>query len=241
MATPVPTDTPAPTGTPEPKVTIYYEENAQFELIGPTGRRVLIDVYNPPALSNPVTDQDILLVTHSDTDHFNSRFVASFPGQQLVQQEGEIDLPEVSISGVASAHVGRGENSNTMFLIELGGLRIAHLGDLGQGQLTPQQLDALGKVDIAICLLSTSTLSPDTSEQVFNKISTIMAQLEPRVFIPTHLDDSTLTLALETWKGAADTDVPTMIGRQDLPAEFTLLMLGDFAPTYQALYGLPEW
>jgi hypothetical protein len=41
------TATPTPTSTPGPDVTVYYEGYAQFELISPEGRRVLIDVFDP--------------------------------------------------------------------------------------------------------------------------------------------------------------------------------------------------
>lgn len=34
-------------------VKLYYEENAQVELISPKGSRVLIDVHDPNALSSP--------------------------------------------------------------------------------------------------------------------------------------------------------------------------------------------
>src|SRR5439155_18182068 len=38
---------------------------------------------------------------------------------------------------------------NTVFLFEVGGVRIAHLGDLGH-LLTDQQLSAIGSVDVAM-------------------------------------------------------------------------------------------
>ena len=142
------------------QITLYYEENAQFELIGPQGTRVLIDVFNPLALSSPVTDKDILLTTHGHNDHFKADFADSFPGQQLRMQEGESNLSDVSIRGIASSHSPAREIKpglgNYIFIVDMGGLRIAHFGDIGQEQLTQEQLDALGEVDIAVTQLVNS-------------------------------------------------------------------------------------
>jgi len=48
---------------------IYYEQNAQVELINSEGSRVLIDVHDPTALSSPPTVNDVLLTTHNHGDH----------------------------------------------------------------------------------------------------------------------------------------------------------------------------
>jgi len=43
---------------------LYYEENAQVELISPAGSRVLIDVHDPGALSSPPTAKDGLVAQY---------------------------------------------------------------------------------------------------------------------------------------------------------------------------------
>jgi L-ascorbate metabolism protein UlaG (beta-lactamase superfamily) len=52
---------------------------------------------------------------------------------------------------VASEHdaaAGTERGPNTLFAFTLGGVRIAHLGDLGQRSLRPEQLAALDRVDL---------------------------------------------------------------------------------------------
>ena len=246
QATPLPTAAPAPTNTPSPtqtpKVTLYYEENAQVELISPAGTRVLIDVFDPGALSGPATEDDILLTTHGHSDHLSSDFVASFPGQQLMSREGEIALPDVTIRGIASSHsageIRPEEPSNTIFIVDMGGLRIVHFGDIGQDQLTGEQLAALGDVDIAITQIANSFSQMDIeNKKGFN----LMEQVRPKLIIPTHYDTETLEYAIETWKSAYANTNQLTIGRSGLPDETTLLILGQWAATYGTVYNLPAW
>lgn len=235
-------------GTPEPtSVTIYYEEYAQCELISPQGTRVLIDVFDPSALTSPVTEKDILLTTHSHSDHFDRDFVDSFPGQQLCIREGEINTPDVTIKGIASAHTAHAYEefkpeggSNYIFIVDMGGLRIAHFGDIGQEQLTEEQLDALGEVDIAITPLESSYSGMDLyNKKGFN----LMAQVKPKLIIPTHgsKNKDVIEYAMELWDVfAADTKGVT-IDRSNLSDETKLLVLGAVVPSLKKIYNLPEW
>ena len=241
------TATPSPTSTPGPEVTLYHEGNAQFELISPEGRRVLIDVYDPDLLSSPPTEQDILLTTHRHDDHFDGGFVGSFPGQQILNEEGRIDLPDVTIRGIASAHspnempVPRG-GSNYIFIIDMAGMRFAHFGDIGQEELSQEQLDALGEVDFAMILFGGSCSQSDDNS--FN----LVEQFRPKLIIPTHAAMSSLERATETWETyygdpwmyVSDiTGVP--IGRSDLSDETKFLMLGSWAVACREVYSLPQW
>lgn len=244
VAQPAPTSTPIPTAAPESQVTLYYEENAQFELISPQGTRVLIDVFNPSALSSPATEKDILLTTHAHNDHIKGDFADSFPGQQLRIQEGEINLPDVSIRGIASAHSG-GEfkperGGNYIFIVDMGGLRIAHFGDIGQDQLTQEQLDVLGEVDIAL----TQFVNSNSQMNMRNKKGfNLMAQVKPRLIIPTHgnADAEAIQYAMELWEVFATDAVGISVGRSDLSEGTKLLVMGETAPAIKKIYDLPAW
>jgi hypothetical protein len=103
VASPTSTSAPA-TATPMGKVKVYYEDNAQVELIGPDGTRVLIDAYDSHALSSPATASDLLLTTHTHPDHMNPLFLSHFTGQQLFVKVGSIQRPGLAIQGIAAAH-----------------------------------------------------------------------------------------------------------------------------------------
>lgn len=250
-ATSLPTTTPLPlptvTATPDlPQVvTIFYGNNAQFEITSPAGTRVLFDVIDLSKLSSPVTEKDILLTTHGHTDHYNAAFVKSFPGQKITFTEGEINLPDVKIKSIVSAHNANDpltpENgTNYIFIVDMGGLRIADFGDIGQDKLTDEQLKALGQVDIAITQLDNSFSSMNiTNEKGFN----LMNQVKPKLVIPTaHISLSTITLAVKRWKGYVHTDPGSLkIGRSDLPSEPGILIFGILATSYQKIFKLPTW
>ncbi len=221
-------------------VTIYYEENAQVELIGPEGERVLVDVYRPSLLSAPPTDQDILLTTHKHTDHYSKTLLDEFKGQKLTNEEGEISTKNVTVKGMASAHDANEEilaegATNYLFIIDIGGLRVVHFGGFAQKAFTPQQLDAMGKVDVAIISLWNENVSGPNTHTI-----ELMNQLKPRVIIPAHTDKKTLDVAVPQWKSFAVSEkfvhIPT-----GLSDETRLIFIGYMAPTYQKLWNLPAF
>jgi L-ascorbate metabolism protein UlaG (beta-lactamase superfamily) len=237
------TDTPPAASAPqEPKVKITHLDPAQVELVSPQGVRVLIDIADPSRLTSPATAQDILLTTHGHSDHLNSEFAKSFPGQQLKFQEGEIKQADVAIKAIKAAHNATApDGSDYIYVVDIGGLRIAHFGDLGQAKLTQDQLDQLGEVDVAFSQLVNSYSAMSlANKKGFNQ----MEQVKPKLFVPTHSSMEALEYALELWKeGYADTN-PVAIGRSDLPAGGTkLLIVADelMASAYQKALGLPKW
>jgi L-ascorbate metabolism protein UlaG (beta-lactamase superfamily) len=244
-ATPVPaTDTPAASAPQEPKVKMTHIDPAQVELVSPQGVRVLIDIANPSRLTSPATDQDILLTTHGHSDHINSEFAKSFPGQQLKFQEGEIKQGDVAIKAVKAAHNATPpDGSDYIYVVDMGGLRIAHFGDLGQEKLTQDQLDQLGAVDVALSQLENSYSAMSlANKKGFNQ----MEQVKPKLLIPTHGNSNmeVLKYALGLWKEGYTDLSPILVGRSDLSAgETKLLLLGDKfrVPAYQKALKLPGW
>lgn len=105
-----------------PAVTLYYGGNAQVELIGSTGVRVLIDVHDPSLLSSPATEADILLTSHTHPDHYNKEFVASFKGPQLLTEVGNLVLDGVSIEGIAARH-NPSHGTNFIYIVVMDGDR----------------------------------------------------------------------------------------------------------------------
>jgi Beta-lactamase superfamily domain len=230
-------DTPAPTNAPqESKVKLIYEGNAQFELVGSQGTRILIDIADPTKLTSPATDKDVLLTTHSyHTDHYNKAFATAFPGKQLLDM-GTLELPGIAVKTIASTH-SAGANSGKMivFIIDMDGLRIAHFGSAGQKAFTQEQLDQLGTVDMALTLLNG------------NYSFDLMEQLKPKLVIPTHGSDNmdVAKRGIGLWKDAYADSGWVTIGRSDLPAGSgtKLLVLGDsfVVAACQNLYKMPKW
>ncbi len=233
-----------PTATPLPAcVTLRYGEYAQFEISGPTGQRILVDVYDPEKLSSPAADGDILLTTHTHWDHVNEDFQAAFPGQQLFAQVGNIDLPGVNIQGIASAH-NAGDRlkpeggTNYLYVIDIGGLRIAHFGDIGQNALTEEQLGILGDVDIAITQINNpySEMNAENRKGIH-----LMEQVQPGLVIPTHLNLDTVKLAVAQWPGFYAESLSVRICASDLGEQTQFLLMGEATETMIKYVELAQW
>jgi len=220
--------------TTSPCVTLYHEGNAQVELVSSGGSRVLVDVYDSNLLSSPATGQDALLTTHNNMDHIDVKFQGSFPGEQLMAQAGTLELPGVNILGIASAHNAGDEliaegGTNYTFLVEMDGLRIAHFGDIGQDVLTPEQLSALGEVDVAI----TQLVNPYSFMSVENqKGFKLMDQVNPLLIIPTHFDLDSAKLAVAKWQGLYNGQPSVTICKSDLPGRTSIFFTGEKGETF---------
>jgi L-ascorbate metabolism protein UlaG (beta-lactamase superfamily) len=225
------------TAPPASGVTIRYEGNAQVEVSLNGGARVLIDVYDPSALSAPPTADDILLTTHTHDDHLSPDFRGSFPGRQLFVREGAIKTPGAVTTGTAAAH-NEGDpllpknGTDYIFVIDIGGLRIAHFGDLGQTALTAGQLEALGDVDIAVTQFENSFSHMDATNK---KGFVLMEQVKPRLILQTHTSPAAVQYAGTLWPVLFSGRSAVTITAADLPAETSLLLLGDDAAFYAGL------
>lgn len=235
---------PAASATPAVKgVTLTYGDNAQVELVTATGRHIYIDVYNADSLTKPPSADDILLTTHLHGDHYYRAFVDGFPGRQLFTSEGKIELTDVTVTGLASAHNSGDEikavgSTNYIYIIEAGGLRIVHFGDIGQDVLTEGQLAAIGKVDLAITQFANSFSNMSAANlKGFN----LMDQVKPHLILPTHSDSASIKIAAGRWPGYYSETPTVTLSPADLPGETSLLILGMLAAPYGKIYNLTPW
>ena len=232
---------------PKGEITLHYADNAQFELINSDGNRVLIDIYNPNALSAPPQETDVLLTTHGHPDHIESTFINKFPGQQLYIRSGKLNQSGISIVGIPSTHTAFGNDefqdengTNYIFLIEMGGMRIAHFGDIGQDELTQEQLEALGEVDIALTQFVNSFSQMDTNN---NKGFNLMDQVNPKLIIPTHGNGNmdAMGYANEIWEAYTHTSSEITFKKADLEENTKFVIMGVAANSMQTIFDLPDW
>ena len=241
-ATQLPTEEPTATQAVQ-GVTLTYEDNAQVELVTPTGRHIYIDVANPRSLTRDPSVDDILLTTHLHNDHYYPVFQEAFPGQQLFTSEGKIELPDVTITGIASAHnsadpIQAEKATDYIYIIDVAGLRIVHFGDIGQDTLAPEQLATIGTVDLAITQFANSFSNMNaTNLKGFN----LMDQVKPRLIIPTHSDNATIQIAAQRWPGYYSDSPTVTLSAGNIPSETSILVLGILAKAYGKLYKLTLW
>jgi L-ascorbate metabolism protein UlaG (beta-lactamase superfamily) len=124
-------------------VTVFVDPFDGLEPLVSRGMR-----WDYPAIAG--VEADLLLVTH---EHFDHNGVGAIDGDPVVVRalSGRHESPVGDVVGIASEHddaAGTERGHNVMLVFDLGGMRVAHLGDLGQRALRPEQLEALGEVDL---------------------------------------------------------------------------------------------
>lgn len=123
---------------------------------------------------------DIVTVSHQHPSHSYVQGVGGKP--RLITGPGEYEIRGVLILGIAAFHdeeSGGKRGKNTIYLIEVDGVTICHLGDLGH-VLTAEQVEEIGDVDVLLLPVGgVSTINAPMAAEVIR-------QLEPKVVVPMH-------------------------------------------------------
>lgn len=208
---------------------IAYLGHSSFRLKGKLGA-VVTDPYGDAVGKFPKDiSADIVTISHSHDDHNASDKVSEIKFK--IEGPGEYEINGISVVGVASFHDdknGEERGTNTIYVIEIDGLRVAHAGDLGH-KLSQDQVDDLGSVDILLVPVGgVYTIDPKMAVE-------ITRQIDPWVVIPMHYDQSDITVPSklagvdEYLKEIGKTDiVPTAkytITAEKLPSELTVVVM----------------
>ena len=132
-------------------------------------------------------EADIATLSHFHPGHSYIEGVANEPKQ--IKSPGEYEIGGVFITGVATFHddkKGELKGKNTIYVIEMDGITLCHLGDLGH-PMGPNLIEELGEVDILFLPVGeVSTIPVDTAVE-------IVRQLEPPIVIPMHYKTEAFT------------------------------------------------
>lgn len=181
---------------------IYWYGQACFKLKG-RNTAVVIDPFDPnfTGLKVPKDLQaDVVLTTHEHKDHNFVSAVAPLQGKEAMvfNRPGEYEVSGVVITGINSFHdnsSGSERGTNIIFHLLFDNLDIVHLGDLGQNELSEEQLAAIGQTDILFVPVgSVYTINAKAA-------SAIVSQLEPKIIIPMHYKTEGLKFELEGVEG----------------------------------------
>lgn len=163
---------------------IYFYSQALFKLKGKTAT-VVIDPFDPQAIGLKLPkpqelEADAVLITHDHPDHNNLSAVSGNPVR--IMGPGEYEIKGVSINGVSLYHdktQGSERGKNTIYNIQIDGLNVTHLGDLGH-TLSEEQIEEIGNTDILMVPVGgTYTIDAKLAAEV-------VAELEPKIIIPMH-------------------------------------------------------
>jgi len=165
---------------------IYWAGQSCFEISFSNSKdheaNIVIDPFDEDTgLKLPNLKADILLVTHDHHDHNNVKGVKGEPF--VIDGPGEYEVKEVFVQGISSFHDdvnGKEKGKNTIYVLESEEMRFCHLGDLGQKQLTDEQVDKIGAIDVLMVPVGGEYTIDSSSAQK------IIGQIEPRIVIPMH-------------------------------------------------------
>jgi L-ascorbate metabolism protein UlaG (beta-lactamase superfamily) len=152
------------------------------------GVKVLMDPVNPAMVKVELPDNiDLVTVSHEHGDH---NYVAMAKGSPVVihglkgSEFATVDevVKGIHVRSVGSFHdnqEGSQRGRNAIFIFELTGLKVVHLGDLGH-LLNENQVKAIGATDILLIPVGGGfTFDLQTAMEVIK-------QINPRVVIPMH-------------------------------------------------------
>jgi len=156
--------------------------------------KIVMDPFDESiGLKVPKTEARILLITHQHSDHSNKKAISGTPF--LIEEPGEYEINGVYVKGIPAFHdniQGKEREDIIVYLIETEDIKICHLGDFGQKELTSEQLDQLGDIDILMVPVG-GVYTIDAKGA-----SKIISQIEPKLVIPMHYQIPKLKLKLNS-------------------------------------------
>ena len=123
---------------------------------------------------------DIVTISHDHSDHNQPQLVEGV--KKIISGPGEYEISGVSILGFSTFHdekSGAERGKNTVYVVEIDEMRIAHLGDLGH-ELSEATVNEIGTIDILMVPVG-GFFTIDAE-----KAADIVREIEPSIIIPMH-------------------------------------------------------
>ena len=161
---------------------ITYFGHSLFTLEAADGRILVTDPFDASmGYSMGRLQGDVITVSHEHHDHNNTSMVEGNP--VVIRGEGTYEpLPNMRVTGIPSFHdedQGARRGRNTLYLMEIDGLRLLHLGDLGH-ELSWAALNELGRIDVLMVPVG-GYYTIDHNQAV-----ALCLALNPRMILPMH-------------------------------------------------------
>lgn len=147
----------------------------------------------PPDLGYSIgrLSADIVTISHSHTGH---TFTQAISGEfKVLKGPGEYELKNTFVTGISTWHdqvQGEKLGKNTVYLLEVDGLVLCHLGDIGHLP-SSELIEEFGDINVLfIPIGGVSTLGGTTAAEMVRRLT-------PRFVIPMHYKTPVLTRDLE--------------------------------------------
>ncbi len=165
---------------------IKWYGHAAFLITSDQGIKMILDPYEPGAFGGQLSygrigDQaEIVLISHDHADHNHTKGLLGSP--QVVSGSGSKTVKGISIKGISTYHdpsKGKERGTNTIFNLQVDGIQVCHLGDLGH-VLSDKELNEIGPVDVLLIPVG-GYFTIDAKEA-----TRVVEQINPKVAIPMH-------------------------------------------------------
>ena len=219
-----------------PDATIEYFGHNFFQITSRGGTKIITDPLAPGMHPSPEVTPHVVTVGR---EHPNHNYVELARGNPVVLRGlgsfgAEWNKISTTIRDVLIYNIPVYQQAfgtalkGAAFVFDLGSLCIAHLGDLSH-PLTPEQIKAFGKVDVAMIPIGgTFTMPPNTAREV-------LAQLKPKIAIPMHYREnmSLLNMFLQGMTHRRLSSNTLVVSKAALPAEMEIIVLTPYRGAYR--------
>jgi L-ascorbate metabolism protein UlaG (beta-lactamase superfamily) len=193
---------------------------------------VVTDPYENEAtgLRLPKMKAEIVTVSHDHDDHNNYGSILPVDSEQpkLIDRPGEYEANGVFVAGIGAYHdkkSGEELGKSVMYKMDIGGIKLLHLGDLGT-TLSDAQLEKIDDVDVLFVPVG-GKYTIDAKEA-----AEVVRQVEPRIVIPMHYSIPGLKYDIESvdkfkkeMGNNAEEVSKLKISKKDLPQEEIKLVI----------------
>ncbi len=165
---------------------IKWLGHSSFLIESSDGTKVMTDPFESGSYDGavayaPIKDSaDVITVSHDHADH---NAVDGIAGNPVIIRGGEETIIKgVVVRGVGTFHdesKGQERGRNVVHIVDVDGLRVGHLGDLGHA-LSDDEAEAVGQVDVLLAPVGGYyTIGPEEARDVAEKLGA-------RIVIPMH-------------------------------------------------------
>lgn len=167
-----------------------------FLISGDSGVRIITDPYDAGGFKSGLNYQpvreaaDIVTISHEHSDHNCVKDITGTP--EIIRKTGHHETMGVEIDGILTCHdktSGRQRGLNTVFCLNVDGVRVCHLGDLGH-ELSAKEIEAIGRIDVLMIPVG-GHFTIDAAEA-----TRVAVALKPRIVFPMHFKTAALNLPI---------------------------------------------
>jgi L-ascorbate metabolism protein UlaG (beta-lactamase superfamily) len=170
---------------------IIYLGHSSFILENSKGIKILTDPFDTTTGYKVFKGNvDIVTISHH---HFDHDYIKELTCSNIIDKPEDFTFQDIFISGIPSYHdkvKGAKRGSNTIFIIEMDGYRLCHLGDLGY-ILSDDEISKIGKIDVLFIPVG-GNFTIDGKEA-----AKVAKSINPHIIIPMHYKTEALEFQLD--------------------------------------------